>query len=283
MTSQGDQPGAEPFFLKNGAGQRFCLYHRPAGPCRGAVLYVHPFAEELNRSRRMATLQARRLAAHGYGVLQIDLYGCGDSSGDFGDARWDVWKQDLALASAWLRERLQQPVTLWGLRLGALLALDYAREARHPLGPMLLWQPVIDGSSYLTQFLRLRTMGAMLGDENTAHPGTQGLRAALQSGQTLEIAGYDLTSELALAIDDLTAPEVLAPAVPVHWFEMIGTLGQGPSAATTRVAAAWRDRGADLQVQAVPGPPFWATSEISTSPALLDATTTALLMDTHAV
>ena len=283
MTSQRDEPGAEPFFLKNGAGQRFCLYHRPAGASRGAVLYVHPFAEELNRSRRMAALQARRLAAYGYGVLQIDLYGCGDSSGDFGDARWDVWKHDLATAAAWLRERLEQPVTLWGLRLGALLALDYAREARHPLGPMLLWQPVGDGSSYLTQFLRLRTMGAKLGDESTTHPGTQELRAALQSGQTLEIAGYDLTSELALAIDSLTAPEVMVPAAPVHWFEVVGTLGQGPGAATNRVAAAWRNHGADLQVHAVPGPPFWTTSEISTSPALLDATTTALLVDTHAV
>ncbi len=54
----------------------------------------------MNKSRRMAALQARAFAAMGFGVLQIDLFGCGDSSGDFSDARWDIWKQDLAIARA---------------------------------------------------------------------------------------------------------------------------------------------------------------------------------------
>ena len=49
----------------------------------------------MNKSRRMAALQARAFAEMGFGVLQIDLFGCGDSSGDFSDARWDIWKQDL--------------------------------------------------------------------------------------------------------------------------------------------------------------------------------------------
>src|SRR5437763_1590993 len=124
MNTTRAEPSAEPFFLKSGTGQRFCLFHPPAASCRGAGLDVHPFAEEMNRSRRMAALQARALSALGYGVLQIDLYGCGDSSGDFGDAHWDLWKQDLAAGAAWLRQRLDQPITLWGLRLGALLAID---------------------------------------------------------------------------------------------------------------------------------------------------------------
>jgi alpha/beta superfamily hydrolase len=42
-------------------------------------------AEELNKSRHVAAAQARAFAAAGYSVLQIDLYGCGDSSGDFGE------------------------------------------------------------------------------------------------------------------------------------------------------------------------------------------------------
>jgi len=33
----------------------------------------------MNKSRRMAALQARVFAAMGFGVLQIDLFGCGDS------------------------------------------------------------------------------------------------------------------------------------------------------------------------------------------------------------
>ena len=38
---------------------------------RGAVVYVHPFAEELNKSRRMAALQARAMAAAGYAVVSL--------------------------------------------------------------------------------------------------------------------------------------------------------------------------------------------------------------------
>ncbi len=271
---------AEPFFLDGAPGRRFCLFYPPAGRCRGAVLYVHPFAEEMNRARRMAALQARALAAHGHGVLQVDLYGCGDSGGDFGDARWDIWKDDLARAAAWLHARLGQPLTLWGLRLGALLALDVARDfardrAHGTLHALLLWQPVTKGSAYLTQFLRLRMAGELLGD-GAAQSGTSALRAALQAGETLEIAGYDLAPALAAAIDALAPPEALAPSCPVHWFEALGGAGQPLPAGAARVAAAWRERGVDLELHALPCPPFWTTPEIAVDQGWLDATCAAL-------
>ena len=287
MTPDRAEVDTEPFFLGSGADRRFCLFHRPAGPCRGAVLYVPPFAEELNRTRRMAALGARRMAAHGVGVLQIDLLGTGDSAGDFADARCDLWKQDLDTGAAWLRARVDAPLTLWGLRLGALLALDFAldhaRTSDVPLAPMLLWQPVAAGSTYLTQFLRLRTANAMLGEDAAAQSGTKALRAALQAGETLEIAGYDLTPELALAIDALPAPDAMLPPVPVHWFEVLGAPGQAPGPAAARVKAAWEARGTQLHVHTVTGAPFWATTAISTCPALLDATADATLERAHVV
>ena len=117
----------EAFFLPAGAGQCFCLYHPPQGPEeKGAVLYIHPFAEEMNKSRRMAALQSRALAAAGFGVLQIDLRGCGDSSGDFGDADWQTWVEDVVNACHWLSARSKAPLWLWGLRAGCLLAVDAA-------------------------------------------------------------------------------------------------------------------------------------------------------------
>jgi exosortase A-associated hydrolase 2 len=283
MTLARVEVDTEPFFLGGGADRRFCLFHRPAGPCRGAVLYVPPFAEELNRTRRMAALGARRLAAHGYGVLQIDLLGTGDSAGDFGDARWDLWKQDLDAGAAWLRARVEQPLTLWGLRLGALLALDHARTAAYPLAPLLLWQPVASGSTYLTQFLRLRTANAMLGDDAAAQMGTKALRAALQAGETLEIAGYDLSPELARAIDELPAPDAMMPPVAAHWFDVPGAPGQAPGPACARVKAAWEAQGTLLHVHTVTGSPFWATTAVSTCPALLDATAGVIGERAHAV
>ena len=77
----------EPFFLDRASGSLFAIHHRAgAAPC-GTVLFIPPFAEEMNRARRMVALQARDLAAAGWDVLQLDLFGTGDSQGDFGDAR----------------------------------------------------------------------------------------------------------------------------------------------------------------------------------------------------
>jgi exosortase A-associated hydrolase 2 len=259
---------AEAFFLASAPGERFCLYHAPAGVCRGALVYVHPFAEEMNKSRRMAALQARALAAAGFGVLQIDLHGCGDSDGDFGDVRWEQWHADLATASSWLHARLGQPVGLWGLRLGALLALDHAR--RHTVHQLVLWQPVLQGAAFLTQFLRLLVASGML-DEDAPAAGTRELRAVLDSGRPLEIAGYLLAPELASAIDALDAAS-LAPACPVHWFELLASAERALPPAAARIAQQWGGQA----IVKVAGAPFWSTQEITECPALIGATCAAL-------
>ena len=78
-----------PFFLSGPAGRFFAIYHPPRAERDASedVIFIPPFAEEQNRSRRTATLQAELLAEIGVGTLLIDLFGCGDSAGDFSDAR----------------------------------------------------------------------------------------------------------------------------------------------------------------------------------------------------
>ena len=105
------------------------------------MIYLHPFAEEMNKSRRMAALQSRALAAAGYDVLQIDLLGCGDSSGDFSDATWQGWKDDVVLAYNWLRTQSNAPLTLWGLRAGCLLAANAAGDLPESRN-FIFWQPI---------------------------------------------------------------------------------------------------------------------------------------------
>jgi exosortase A-associated hydrolase 2 len=273
-------PRAEAFFLPAGNGSRFCLYHAPAGACRGALVYLHPFAEEMNKSRRMAALAARALAAAGVAVLQIDLHGCGDSSGEFRDARWDGWLRDVELARAWLRERSGQPVGLWGLRLGALLALDYAHAAGEPVDRLLLWQPVISGSSYLTQFLRLRLAGDLI-EGGAEGGGTGALRAALQAGDTLDIAGYELAPQLAAALDALDAQALCVRGCQLDWFEVSAAAERPLSPAAARIAASWREQGVELQTHLAHGEPFWTTQEIAECPSLLVATTALCCARAH--
>ena len=105
---------ATPFFLPTAGGQRFCLLHTsgqaPEEPV-ASILYIHPFAEELNRSRRMVALQCQSLAAAGFEVLQMDLGDCGDSSGHFADATWEGWVADVLAAREWLLANQQKRST----------------------------------------------------------------------------------------------------------------------------------------------------------------------------
>ena len=260
--------------MKAGAGQCFCLYHppHPGTQPSGSVIYVHPFAEEMNKSRRMAALQARALAAAGVAVLQIDLSGCGDSSGDFRDATWANWKSDLTLAREWLAHRTPGPISLWGLRLGALLALEFAREATHAIDQLVLWQPVLSGDMFLTQFLRMRMASEMLRGSNEPPMGTGKMRDALSTGQTLEVAGYELSPTLASSIDTLKLVELDVKNMPVHWFEIVTEPGlQFPPAAAC-IADAWKRQGVELHTHLVAGDKFWMSQEITACPALLGAT-----------
>jgi exosortase A-associated hydrolase 2 len=268
----------EPFFLSAERGERFCIFHPPVGTVRGGIVYIHPFAEEMNKSRRVAAQQSREFAKRGYAVLQIDLFGCGDSSGDFKEACWETWQVDVALAVRWLCNRvegIEDSVTLWGLRLGAMLALDAARHCDPLPAGFLLWQPVLSGEALLTQFLRLRLASEML-SAGSAKTGVKELRAQLASGEPIEIAGYTLSPRLTAAMDGLKLVEKKFPGKAVRWFEVVSEQGRELSPAGQRVAQSWLDDGVSVAVQCVVGEPFWSTVETTECPALIRATTNTL-------
>ncbi|MGZ3181042.1 MAG: hydrolase 2, exosortase A system-associated [Telluria sp.] len=263
-------PPPEPFFFDLEPGTRFCVYHAPPvhqAP-RGGVLLVAPFAEEMHRSRRMAALQARALAGLGFAVLQLDHFGCGDSCGDFRSARLPLWQADLQAGWDWLHARAGGPCYLLGLRLGGLLALDFA--ARHATAGIVLWQPFVRGRTCINQFLRQR-----LAQELTRPGGfpssTTTLREELFGHGSLEVAGFDLAADLALAIDALDAANLQPRAPWVEWLAC-GTVGDVAFAATARrLARRWPDT--EVRFQQVAGPPFWSLRQHPVAPALLNATT----------
>ena len=243
------------------------LYEPAAVPLRGAVLYVQPFAEEMNKSRRMAALQARALAARGYAVLMPDLYGCGDSGGDFADARWETWVADLRHARDRLLAQYGAPLILWGLRAGCLLLEELNADRAEAPAATVLWQPVANGELHLTQFLRLRMAAGMMGGSKET---TGQLRARLQDGEVLEVAGYGLAPELAAR---LAAARLDPPSRgPVCWLEVAQAETPQLSPASARVVDAWRQDGAALHTAVVQGEPFWTTQEIREAPELLDET-----------
>lgn len=261
-----------------GTGRRLYLHHTPAdGTPSALMLYVHPFAEEMNKSRRMAALQSRALAADGWAVLQPDLHGCGDSDGELGDTAWSQWLDDLVQAAAWLRARHVRadgrtpPLWLWGLRVGALLAAAAAPRIGGCAG-LLLWQPAPQGKAALQQFLRLKTAGRMASGQGGA--GMAALRQTLADGGALEIAGYTLPAALAAGLEQATlAPP--SPPCPVAWLEPAGDDGAMTPAAQA-VIARWRDAGCAVHAEAASGPAFWQTTEIEDAPDWLARSAAAL-------
>ena len=264
-------PDAHVFFLPAAGGeQRLCIFHKPAQAAKSRLLYVHPFAEEMNKSRRMAALACRALALSGHAVLLIDLRGCGDSSADFGDATWGDWLDDVRRGMDWLDAHSPQgPMWLWGLRAGCLLtASDWGRPVH-----LLLWHPAASGKLALQQFLRLKLAAEMA---NGANKGLMdGLKAELAAGRVVEIAGYQLSSGLAQGLESArlqpagepgrlvlleVAPREDAPLTPV----------------AMQTAQGWQAAGWQVHAAAVAGPAFWSTSEIELAPALIERTVEAL-------
>ncbi len=272
------QEPARPFFLDAAPGRRFCLYHAPdaSRECAGAILYVHPFGDEMNMSRHMAAMQARAFAAMGLGVLQIDLHGCGDSDGELRDASWEIWRQDLAVAARWLETHVAPAVSLWGLRLGATLAVDFARHAGSAIDTLILWQPVIAGKAFMTQFLRLRVAGDMLNEHRDSTGGTQALRTALASGDVVEVAGYELSPALVSGIDDMDLSCLSAMRAPIHWLEIVSGADGRMADWRMDTARAWMANDIALHMHAVTCEPFWTGQEIRECLPLLSATTDIL-------
>ncbi len=262
----------EAFFLPVAKGQRHCLHHVPRGGAKAALLYLHPFAEEMNKARRMAALQARMLAENGCAVLQLDLHGCGDSSGDFGDATWASWLADAGIAIDWLREQHDAPLWLWGLRSGCLLAAEAARDLDVPVN-FLFWQPVISGKQYLQQFLRLKVAGAMLSGDGKGV--MDALKAELAAGQSVEVAGYALSAGMAAGLENA---ELSPPARPgrLHWLEVSARPEATLAPASIKRIEQWQAAGCAVDSAVLPAPTFWQTTEIEEAPALLDATLAAL-------
>jgi exosortase A-associated hydrolase 2 len=270
-----------PFFLAQ--GRLFGLYFQPdSSSPRQAILHVPAFAEEMNKSRRMLALQARALAERGFGVLLLDLYGTGDSAGDFGEARWPIWLDDVAMGVEWLHEKGVECINLWALRAGALLALDGLCSRRVACQRLLLWQPVLSGELFLNQFLRLRVASGML--SRTGQESVKELQRRLLDGECLEVAGYTLHPEWArelMALDYQKSP-LSSDIGPLGLMEIAGPGQIEHSPLYRKFVETCRAGRMPVDSRIVTGEPFWSTQEIAEAPALIAATLDYFDTDPHA-
>lgn len=233
------------------------MYYPPAhSPGNGEnVLYVHPFAAEMFASRNVISALCRELVGCGFGVLTIDLFGCGDSEGDFSEARWEIWREDLRTAVRWLDERGGERLSLWGLRLGALQVMDFAAQSRDTYERLVLWQPVLSGAAMLTQFLHMNAEETY-GGNGATRLTDPAQRKALPSGYKIEVAGFELAAELIRSMDrEQLAPLGKLVRAPLFWLE-IGS-GDTMQAESVRLIREWQESNVPVSTYKMRGAPFW--------------------------
>jgi len=276
MTQQTTSP--DTFFMDAAEGKRFCLLHTPPrGQTPSASLvYIHPFAEEMNASRRMAALQARTFANAGFAVLQMDLKGCGDSSGNFEDASWSDWIDDVQMATKWMCDQFKVPLWLWGLRAGCLLAAQVSQRDEDMPPKLLFWQPVLSGRQHLHQFLRLHVASGIA--RGQCGYGTAPLAQRLEQGLAVEVAGYRLAPPLARGMAEANL-DVICGGAGIVSLELGSPVGPSVSPALTAQMQRWKNNGCYVVAKAIEGDAFWQMQESAPCRALVRASLYAVLSE----
>ena len=263
-----------PRFLGEPGRRVFALLRLPPAAPRSCVLIVPPFGEEMNKTRKLLTDVAAALARRGVASLLVDLSGTGDSDGDFEQAEWSRWLADLEIAAAWSEAEGWRIDGLLGVRLGCVLGAQFVQQRQHLLRSVF-WQPVLDGSRFLDQLLRLRVAASMM--EQDRKETTAGLRARLAAGESLEIAGYSLSSRLAAELDGVRLEQWLGEQLgTLDWIEVVRSADAPPPVPSVKATERARANGMKVTLTAVPGEPFWSSVEIVQIPALVERTVALL-------
>jgi alpha-beta hydrolase superfamily lysophospholipase len=167
--------------------------HAPLSPARAGVVVCSPLFAELDRNYRREVLLARGLAAAGVAVQRFHYRGQGSSDGDVVDMNLTAMIDDAAAATEHLmREARTDHIGFLGARFGALVAAAVAKKFGR--GPLILWDPCLDPSSYFRDIVRVGRMRALktgvigepLGDSIDE----------LEQGRPIDILGYSIGASL---------------------------------------------------------------------------------------
>lgn len=225
------------------------------------MLFVPPFGEEMNKSRRQFAVTAKALVEKGYAALLFDLFGTGDSDGEFAEATWDHWKADFATAVAWIDNSGLLLDAIVASRLGCVLAAESLCSMERKVARSVFWQPVDSGRQYMTQLLRVRAAASMM--ESSNRETIDQLRQKFEDGETVEVGGYLLSPSLWRSINSVELSKSLSIALGnIALFEVGRFRGGQLSATGSRLLSAAEERGIEGLGQRITGDLFWTATEV---------------------
>lgn len=263
----------QPQFVQAQAGRLFTLLYQPAvAVVSDVIVLLPPFGEEMNKSRRQISMQARQWCELGYPVLVFDLFGTGDSEGDFGAASINFWQQNINDIMRWLKTQGYTSATLWALRFGALFVPTILRTPVLPINRVVLWQPVTSGKQAINQFLRLQAAANLLGAKHG--PSVTQLKESLNAGQTVEVAGYRISADLYRESVELDLTMTGGPvSSTIEWLQIVSGAQVSLPPLAARLIEQWRGSGIRVRGHVIQGEPFWSTVELTVVPELVTSTT----------
>ncbi|MEZ5571760.1 MAG: hydrolase 2, exosortase A system-associated [Halioglobus sp.] len=265
-----------PRFMGEEGEKFFTLQFSCGNAPRAHIVFIPPFGEEMNRCRSLVATQARSFARAGYSCTLVDFYGTGDSQGVLREASLEVWKRNIRTTIDTLQREIPGPLVLWGLRLGGLIALDYAATSALEPRHIILWQPVTSAALYVTQVLRQRVASLMVRD--LPAETTKEIRQRLEEGKDVEIAGYTLGGQLVRDIEkiELSGAGALCSET-IYWLENVAETGKEIGIASQKVVNLLTTNGNRVDVKTFCDPPIWQIHERDFAPQLL-ATTDGLVL-----
>jgi pimeloyl-ACP methyl ester carboxylesterase len=186
----------QPFYFGSSQQQLFGVYDAPArgGAANAGVVLCQPLGHEYLRAHRAFRNLGVALAERGFHVLRFDYFGSGDSGGDGEETTRDRCLADLAVAIDELKDMSGvSRVSLVGLRLGATFAALAARK-RPDIDRLVLWDPIVDGTRYLSDLegLQRRWLVDRMGD------------AARLPDASSELIGFPITADARAQLGDTT-------------------------------------------------------------------------------
>ena len=182
-----------PLFFPCGSYRLFGVLHLPLGvPKKSGFILCHPFGEEKLWTQLVYVNFARELTHRGYPVFRFDYMGNGDSDGNFEDSSVETNLADIRCAREFFKEKAGplRSVGLIGIRFGATLAA-LVSEDEPEIDRLILWEPILDGSRYMQELLRINLISQMAVYKEIRY-NRGALVQTMKEGQTANSDGYEI-------------------------------------------------------------------------------------------
>lgn len=225
-----------PFYFGSSQRPLFGVFSHAKGTDRApwSVLLCYPAGSEYMRAHRAFRQMNTLLNRAGASVLRFDYSCTGDSAGDSAEATVESWLEDIDWAMDELKDNADtETFSVAGLRMGATLAA-LACRSRDDVKHLLLWDPIVSGSTYL--------------DAAVGSPRPSGV---------VGVEGFPMTRHLCEGIDgiDLRRVEQGDARVPTSIYL------SDESQSAREVANLRREAGADIHLEVVPSLGNWGKAD----------------------